>query len=195
VTGGRNGPSKRPLLVVAGAVLCAAVVVVRWRSRQPEPADDDDSSTTMAEAPPAASPTPALPPPAPVARPEAVANDGVPIVPAHNEDPRDPNVPMHPHPITPRHERIFAENRLIGALNGAMDVKDVAGMRRLLEEYRRDYPEDDNQLQEGYAVIAECLEQLGDQSREAAQRWVAAHNGSTLKRFVNRHCLESAPGP
>ena len=97
---------------------------------------------------------------------------------------------MHPHPITPQHQRIYAENRLIGALNGAMDVKDAPAMRRLLEQYRREYPEDDNKLQDGYAVIADCFEHPGAQARAAAERWIETHNGSTLKRFVNRHCLE-----
>jgi hypothetical protein len=115
-----------------------------------------------------------------------VTSDGLPIMPPRGS----PDGPVHPHPITPRHERIFAENRLIGALDGAMDVKDAAGMRKLLEQYRREYPEDDNMLQEGYAVIADCFEHPGPQSRAAAERWLPSHNGSTLKRWVKRHCLE-----
>ena len=79
---------------------------------------------------------------------------------------------MHPHPITPQHQRIYAENRLIGGLNGAMDVKDVPAMRRFLEQYRREYPEDDAELQDGYAVIADCFEHPGAQSRAAAERWL-----------------------
>ena len=105
-------------------------------------------------------------------------------------DARIPEGPVHPHPITPQHQRIFAENRLIGGLNGAMDVKDVPAMRRFLEQYRREYPEDNEMLQDGYAVIADCFEHPGAQARAAAERWVQTHNGSTLKRFVNRHCLE-----
>jgi hypothetical protein len=118
-----------------------------------------------------------------------VTSDGLPIMPA-GPDAARPDGPVHPHPITPRHQRIFAENRLIGALDGAMDVKDAAGMRRLLEQYRREYPEDDNMLQDGYAVIADCLEHPGAPSRAAAERWLPTHNGSTLKRWVNRYCLE-----
>jgi hypothetical protein len=113
-------------------------------------------------------------------------SDGLPIMPARGE----PSGPVHPHPITPQHQRIYAENRLVAALDGAMDTRDVAGMRRLLEQYRREYPEDDNQLQDGYALIADCLEHPGAPARAAAEHWLDAHNGSSLKRFVIQHCLE-----
>ena len=71
-----------------------------------------------------------------------------------------------------------------------MDVRDAPGLRRLLEEYRRDYPEDDQMLQDGYAIIADCFENPGEAARAAATRWAETHRGSTLRRFVNRHCLE-----
>ncbi len=63
-----------------------------------------------------------------------------------------------------------------------MDVKDVPAMRRFLEQYRREYPEDNEMLQDGYAVIADCFEHPGAQARAAAERWVQTHNGSTLKQ-------------
>jgi hypothetical protein len=114
--------------------------------------------------------------------------DELPIMPAHSDDPR-PTGPVYPHPITPEHERIFAENRLIGALNGAMDVKDGPALRRFLTQYRDEYPEDTHMLQGGYAVIADCLERPGAESRAAAQRWADEHRGSTLRRFVSRYCF------
>lgn len=129
-------------------------------------------------------PRPLPPPPAPPTE-DVATSDGVPIAP-----PRGAVAgPAHPHPITPQHQRIYAENRLLGALDGAMEVKDVPGMRRLLEQYRREYPEDDNEAQDGYAAIADCFEHPGAGSRAAAEQWLDTHNGSTLKRFVNRHCL------
>ena len=71
-----------------------------------------------------------------------------------------------------------------------MEVKDVAGMRRLLAQYRREYPEDDQELQDGYGVIADCIEHPGAGPRAAAERWLDAHNGSTAKRYVLRYCVE-----
>jgi hypothetical protein len=99
---------------------------------------------------------------------------------------------MLPHPITPEHERIFRENSLIGSLDGAMDAKDAPGMRVLLKEYHDEYPEDANVLQEGYALIASCLENPGAGARAAAQRYYDERLDSGLRRFIRRHCLERA---
>ena len=74
---------------------------------------------------------------------------------------------MLPHAITPTHERIYRENQLIGNLNGAMDVKDTAGLRELLEQYRDEYPEDAHVLADGYELIANCLEHPGAETRAA----------------------------
>jgi hypothetical protein len=166
---------KRGAVIAVLALVVGLAVWLGWRARQ--------TSTTAILPPEQASSEPALP-----ASPVTVANDGLPIMPAGPRAPI-PDGPVHPHPITPEHERIFEENRLIGALNGAMDLKDVAGLRRLLEEYQDKYPEDDQMLQGGYAAIADCLEHPGEASRAAAQRWAEEHRGSTLRRFVYRHCL------
>jgi len=197
VAGGGISPSRRNVLVLVGGV--AALLVAIWgfsRARPPEeaasPPADDERAATVAAAPPPPHRRAPTPPPSEPYKEEVVTSDGLPIAPAHEGDPR-PDGPMHPHPITPQHLRLYAENHLVGALNGAMEVKDVPAMRRFLEQYRREYPEDDNDLQDGYAVIADCLEHPGAPAREAAARWMAAHNGSALKRFVNRHCLEPAP--
>ena len=103
-------------------------------------------------------------------------------------DPR-PDGPAHPHPITAEHRRIYYENHLLSQLDGAMDVKDVAGMRKLLKEYREKYPENGPGLQSGYELIANCLEHPGHH-RPEAQRYFDEERGSTLRRYVRRHCLE-----
>jgi hypothetical protein len=196
VTGGGISPSRRRLLVLAGGLVCLLVVWLLLRGRPPEvtqaPEAEDQPAAPVTTPPP-------LPPPRTVRAPtpvapeeDVVASDGLPIMPA-SPDARIPEGPVHPHPITPQHQRIYAENRMIGDLNGAMDVKDVPAMRRLLAQYRREYPEDNEMLQDGYAVIADCFEHPGAQARAAAERWVETHNGSTLKRFVNRHCIEPQP--
>lgn len=109
-------------------------------------------------------------------------------------EPHDvPAGPQHPHPVTPEHLRIYRENNLLGALNGAMDEKDARGMRRLLAEYREEYPGDAHQLAQGYEVIADCLEHPGDASTAAARRYYDTETASTLRRYVRRHCFEPAP--
>ena len=114
--------------------------------------------------------------------------DAVPIRPAGSAE--VDAVGMRPHPITPEHERIFRENNLIGELNGAMDVKDAAGLRRLLQQYRDEYPEDAHVLQDGYELIASCLEHPGPQARAAAQRYYDTELDSGLRRYIRRNCLE-----
>jgi len=99
---------------------------------------------------------------------------------------------MVPHPLTPQHQRIFRENNLIGDLNGAMDVKDASGLRALLEQYREEYPEDAHVLQDGYALIADCIERPGSETRAAAQRYYDEQLDSGLRRYIRRHCLEAA---
>ena len=95
---------------------------------------------------------------------------------------------LHPHPITPAHQRIQRENNLIGALNGAMDVGDAVGLRGLLDQYRSEFPEDPNQLQQGYGIIADCLQYPGAASKAAGQSYFDRERGSILRRFVARHC-------
>lgn len=155
---------------------------------QDEP--DEPAPAPVAAPPPVAprrAPQPARPP-APDPE-EVITSDGLPIMPAHGEA----IGPSHPHPITPQHQRLFGENRLVGSIEGAMEIKDTAGMRRLLQQYRREYPEDDQEVQDGYAVIADCIDHPGASTRAAAERWIDSHNGSSVKRFVLRHCIEPLP--
>jgi hypothetical protein len=183
--------------VVLGLALSAIVIAAGWllwgrgSPRDGLPPLAEDVPTTEAPAAPPPVPLrdakrPAAPaPPAP----EHVAADGIGFMPQHDGDPRPPG-PLHPHPITPQHQRIFAENRIAFALDDATDAKDVAVMKQLLAQYRRDFPEDQWQLQDGYAVIIDCLEHPGPESRRAAERWLEQNNGSTVKRSVLRNCME-----
>jgi hypothetical protein len=189
--------SARRLFILVSALVVALVAV--WLLVRERPSEPIATAPAEEEAPPAAEEAPRLPrrapappPPEPAPPPlkeEIVTSDGLPIMPARGEA----TGPAHPHPITPQHQRIYGENRLVGAIEGAMDVKDTAGMRRLLDQYRREYPEDDQDLQDGYGVIADCIDHAGAPARAAAERWLDAHNGSTAKRYVLRYCLEPQP--
>lgn len=122
------------------------------------------------------------------------AADGLPIKPA---DPYAamPDGPMHPHPITAAHERIYRENNLVGALNLAVDLENAARIRALLAQYRDEYPEDAHRLQSGYAIIADCLERLDGATRERAQRFWSTEIRSQTRRYVRRYCLERERAP
>lgn len=115
--------------------------------------------------------------------------DGLRIAPANSGEAHE--VGMVPHPITEQHRRIFRENALIGQLDGAMDAKDALELRALVAEYRDEYPEDAHILQEGYELIAQCLEGTSDDLRAAAQRFYDERLDSGLRRYIRRHCLES----
>ena len=166
--------------------------------RSARPVAAPEAETVEPEAIPAP-PPPARPTPARAAAPVLTAtatpapleymDDGVPIMPAGPNDPH-PNTFVHPHPITPKHQRIFRENGLLYQLNEAMDGKEVPRLRGLLAQYREEYPEDPHDMQKGYALIADCLEHPSDETRAAAQRYYDEEIASTLRRFVMRHCLD-----
>jgi len=190
----RSTPNR--LVVVLALVLGAVVIVGGWLLLSPgraaPPSQADDTEATAAPAPP---PAPAIareaqrPPPSAPPEKEHVAADGVGFMPQHEGDPRPPG-PLHPHPISEQHQRIFAENRIAFALDDATDAKDVAAMKTLLAQYRREFPEDQWQLQSGYAVVIDCLEHPGPDSRRSAERWLDQNNGSTVKRSVLRNCID-----
>jgi hypothetical protein len=170
-----------PLAVVVLLVL-GALFVLRTEGAPKEP---------VAAAPPPATAPPLAARPAPSMTPALdYAADGVPFKPADPSIP-DPEGPMHPHPVTPQHERIFRENNLVGAISGAMDRLDTAGMRQLLAEYRTDYPEDSHLLQQGFAVIADCIDHPGAAATAAARVYYTANKASNIRRYVRRHCFES----
>jgi phytoene dehydrogenase-like protein len=119
------------------------------------------------------------------------AADGLPL------KPRDPEVavpdgPVHPHPITDAHERIYRENNLVAALNLAVDLEDAARLRELVAQYRTEYPEDEHRLQEGYAIIADCLERLDASVQARARRFWETELRSQTRRYVRRLCLEES---
>jgi hypothetical protein len=140
------------------------------------------------------SPRSAIVPASPVAEPVHAAE--VPRVTQASHERPDP-APVerredlvHPHPITPERIRIQHENQLVGAMNDAMDLEDGPGLRKILNEYEEQYPEDPSQLQEGYRIIAECLEHPSAEAKAAGQRYYDEERGSLLRVFVARHCLE-----
>jgi hypothetical protein len=171
------------------ASLLAAGALAWWLLRPSSVPPDLPGPAAVANA---AEPSPRL-----AAAPQELTNakfseDGVPIRPAGSVEVDAEG--MRPHPITPQHERIFHENNLIGALNAAMEQKDVAELRIQLQRYRDEYPEDAHVLADGYELIANCLEHPGAETRAVAQRYYDEELDSGLRRYIRRHCLE-APRP
>ena len=172
------------VLVAAGVWLLVAARRERLSdSAAPPPAGEPVQGPARAAAPAVARARDA-------GAPSLVADDGLPFADPGPVDSHDGGL-VHPHPITPERERIQHENQLIGAMNDAMDLGDGPKLRIILNRYRDEYPEDPNQLQEGYRIVADCLEHPGLATRAAGQRYYDRERGSILRLFVGRHCLES----
>lgn len=170
---------------VAAASLIVVGLCAWWlwpSSAAPEP----PARVERREEPPRSEPKPAE---NQLARADYLPN-GQPIYPAGSAVPEDAHG-MAPHGLSPTHLRIYRENNLVGNLNGAMDVKDVAGMRDLLRQYREEYPEDAHVMQQGYELIANCIEHPGGRNREVAQRYYDEELDSGLRRYIRRYCLEN----
>lgn len=168
-------------MVVLGAV---AWCLLSPSQALPRPTEPDDFVASA----PAQAPT-TMPAPETTTTPDNSPAQELPSQPAAS--PEETRIGMQSHPVTPEHLRIYRENNLIGDLNGAMDVADVAGLRRLIKQYREEFPEDSHVLRDGYELIADCLERPGPETSARAQRYYDEELASGLRRYIRRHCLEA----
>jgi hypothetical protein len=158
-----------------------------------EPDDDDNDVERVAVADtPEPPPEEEAPSPSPQPKPEASADQSHvgQVVGPHPDDPHLPG--MVPHPETPEHERIFAENRLIQQLNDLMAFRKTKEMREKLIEYKKLDPTDVEATQAGYLVIANCIDYPGEGSLAAARQFYDTQRHSPLRRFVRRICFENS---
>jgi hypothetical protein len=181
--------SRRAFVVRAGLALVLGFALW-WAFHETKNAAPPEPPAIEPARPPPPTPAAAAvtPPPAPAAAATPItANDN----PIRRPDPfDDPDAELRPsHPITPTHERIYKENNMIGAMNAAMDLGNVEELRRLNNEYRKEYPEDRHLMQEGYDIIADCMERRTAANRVAAERFYNTQIASTLRRYVRIHCL------
>ena len=165
------------------------LIAVGLRVHRNEPPEVASAPGETREAPaPASTPPRATAPPTPGLTPTPTVVDAAatatPVITDGGTEDLRPS-----HPLTPRHARIYRENNLIGSMEGAMDVRDGRGLRYLLQQYRSEFPEDPNQLQEGYGIIANCLEHPGPETTAAGQQYFDRERGSTLRKFVARYCM------
>ena len=132
------------------------------------------------------------PPPRPSPKPDASAEQSHvgEVVGPHPDDPHLPG--MLPHPETPEHARIHAENRLIQELNDLMSFRKTKEMRERLIEYKKLDPSDFEATQAGYLVIANCIDYPGEASLAAARQFYDTQRHSALRRFVRRICFENS---
>jgi hypothetical protein len=185
---GASAPRTDSAVLVGAGALVLAVIALFWMFREPETTRAAPKSTNAA--PPAAELDLSVhkePPPVQ----HELASDNIPVMAAGSVDHSNAE-PRHPHPITPEHERNFRQLNRIAQLNGAMDLGDVDELRQLNRKYREEYPEQ-TLYQDGYDLIADCLENRTAATRAAAERYWSTQIASNLRRYVRRHCLEGSP--
>jgi len=66
-------------------------------------------------------------------------------------------------------------------------------MRALLDQYHREYPDDEFGVEAAYRLILDCFEHPGADARAAAARWLDQNNGSVVKRSIVRYCIDEPP--
>ena len=90
-----------------------------------------------------------------------------------------------------RAQRLAEQNSLFLALEAALKARDVVGARRLLREHAERFPDIEGGAEdrEGFEAIADCLEHPGAESRARAERFIAEHRASSLRRKVRHACL------
>ena len=196
---------------VAMGALGAALFVVgllawfRARSVPAEPLASREAPNVAAHVvsePRAAPPREVAPAPAepsfPVQRPIALARSSSEtntLATAARDDlvagPRNENlVPgAKPHPITSEHERRYREVSLLDAAWDALEAKDFARARHLIDEHRRDYGDENADLDEGMSLLADCMEHPTAETRARAQRFYDEETYSTARRRIRRWCL------
>lgn len=112
-----------------------------------------------------------------------------PVVPSQSSD--SPERLRPSHPFTSEHRRIEHELDLIRRLNDAFDRRDPARMRLLLETYLDAHGEDPHAMQEGYEILADCIDSSrshGVTERDRARDYYEREPASTLRRLVRRTC-------
>jgi hypothetical protein len=179
--------------LILGAALTGAALLF-WRGREPAresivvhatPAPEPlDQPITVAVSP--APPSYRLEPQPPAAPSSGSANEDL------IAGPGDENhVPgAKPHPITPEHIRLHEEISLFKAASDAVAARDVPEIRRIVEEHRASYPDQNQDMADGYEILADCIAYPGAASTARARRFFEEETYSTMRRPILRTCLE-----
>lgn len=177
------------VLVLGGAVVwlalggddeaprARAVDEVEAPAKQPAPVKAASLPKTVAE--------PEL---EPVRQPSPPAEQAT-VVPAAQDD-FNPKPGDHPHPITPERRRIYHENDMVATIDNAIQVKDYQAVRRFNDEYRRQYPADEFNMQDAYDMIADCMEEKTPERVARAREFWETRRSSRARRDLRKNCLE-----
>ena len=183
---GRSQRRGDAAITVGAGTLIVTVAALLWMLRE-APAAKPNPSIVATDIGPSAAEEQRVHEPAAVVEPAATSDD-IPVMAAGSHD-DSKGGPRHPHPITPLHERNFKQLNRIAQLNSAVDLGDASELRQLNQTYREEYPEA-SLYQDGYDLIADCLESRTAQARARAQHYWDTQVASNLRRYIRRYCLE-----
>lgn len=106
--------------------------------------------------------------------------------------PNEERVPgARPHPITPDHVRLQREISLFKAASDAVAANDVPEIRRIVDEHRASYADQNQDMADGYEIIADCIEHPGAASTARARRFFDEETYSMMRRPILRACLDA----
>jgi hypothetical protein len=94
-----------------------------------------------------------------------------------------------PHPISAEHQRRYREVGIVDSAWEALEAKDFAKARKLIDEHRREYGGENGDLDEGMSLLADCMERPSAETRGRAQRFYDEETYSTARRRIRRWCL------
>jgi hypothetical protein len=176
-------------LVLAGAL--AGVILLASRGERPiDPlATREAPVQKVLEAPPErVTAVTVLPAPSPIAATTPIATPEEDLIAGPGTENHVPGA--KPHPITPDHVRLQEEVALFKTASDALEARDVVEIRRLVREHRESYPDQNQDMADGYEILADCLEHPGAESTASAQRFFEEETYSMMRRPILRTCLD-----
>ena len=95
------------------------------------------------------------------------------------------------HPSSPARAQLLEQRERFSAIAEALRKADLDSARRLIEEHKQRYPEDESWRDrvEGFGIIVSCMERGSAETRQAAERFIAEYSASPMRRRVRRACL------
>jgi len=174
--------------------LALGIGLIVWRTGEPEP-----RSTALRE-PPAAERLErqrevavTIAPPSHLTQPEPPSApspdlDHEDLIAGPGEENRVPGA--KPHPISRDHVRLQEEISLFKAGSDAVAARDVPEIRRIVQEHRASYPDQNQDMADGYEILADCIEHPGAASTAHAKRFFDEETYSMMRRPILRTCLE-----
>ena len=98
-----------------------------------------------------------------------------------------------PHPYSAERSQLQEAGFLLHHIASALDALDLPRARELLGEHARKFPGSDPLEREGYELILLCLQTRDEAATDQAQKFLADHPESRLRKRLRQVCLDTVP--